>query len=121
AKPLFCEFRMFALNDHLESGYWEAPPLYPRSLLYMVSGMFERVPDAPLLGMGRYFTNGGVYHDPDVETARAFVFNPTSHSAWSIAKGDNGLSSDATRHGSFCNTGTPQPDTMASVLYLLKS
>lgn len=53
----------FGLNEDCESGYWEVPGLYPRSLLYMVSGAAERdddgvsVADEPLVGMQRFYEN----------------------------------------------------------------
>ena len=37
--PLFDNFRMFSLSDEMEAGYWEIPAVYPRSLLYLVSGL----------------------------------------------------------------------------------
>lgn len=64
ARPnkLVSGIRMFALTDERESGYWEVPVFYPRSLLYLVSGMFEYMGDAiatdlPILGMQRYFVS----------------------------------------------------------------
>jgi hypothetical protein len=115
---LFCDFRIFALSEPLESGYWEAPPLYSRSLLYMVSGMFEFEADAPLTGMQRYL-NAKVYSQPEVQATRAFLSNPAAHAVWSVVSGASGLSSDSHRHGAFDDTGTPAPTTIASVLYLL--
>lgn len=52
------------LTEACESGYWEVPGFYPRSLLYMVSGAAERDPageslaDEPLVGMARFFDTG---------------------------------------------------------------
>jgi hypothetical protein len=119
ARPLFAEFRMFALDDSLESGYWEAPPLYPRSLLYMVSGMFESTVDEPLLGMQRYLIDTKVFNEADIRAIRTFLATSATQSIFSIAQGADGLSSDALRHGAFTNTAVPEPATMASVLYML--
>lgn len=50
-----------ALSEECEAGYWEVPVLYPRSLLYMVSGAAElgdkgvSLADEPLLGMQRFW------------------------------------------------------------------
>lgn len=118
-RPLFDDFRLFALGDPLESGYWEAPPLYPRSLLYMVSGMFEEDVDMPLLGMQRYYTGDSVYHTPETDEVRSYLSTPATHAVWSVAKGAPGLSSDSTRHGAFTDSGPPLPSTMNSVLYFL--
>jgi len=120
AVPLFDEFSMFALSDPLEAGYWEAPPLYPRSLLYMVSGLFEDEADQPLVGMERYATGTAVYEGGDVQAVRAFVTVPSERSVWSCADHGLGLASDAIKHGGFDETGPQQAvKTMQSVAYLL--
>jgi hypothetical protein len=118
AQALFSDFRMFALGDSLEAGYWEAPPLYSRSLLYMVSGMFESDADQPLLGMQRYW-HADVYTQPSVMTTRAFLSKPAQHSVFAAVSGPAGLSCDSRRHGAFDDTGTHEPSTIASVLYFL--
>jgi hypothetical protein len=120
-RPLFSQYRMFALSDSLEKGYWEAPPLYPRSLLYMVSGLFESTVDEPILGMQRYLTDTNVYTDDDIQRIRTFLGTTTGQSIFSVAKGASGLSSDALRHGAFTHTAMPEPATMASVLYMLNN
>jgi hypothetical protein len=117
--PLFSEFRMFALDDAHEAGYWEAPPLYPRSLLYMVSGMFETEVDAPLLGMERYFRRSAVYKEEGVVASRKYLSVPASHAVWAVVNGGPGLSCGSIRHGGFCDSGPPLPSTFASVLYFL--
>lgn len=76
--PLFDHFRMFALSDKLEAGYWEVPAVYPRSLLYLVSGLFEQengksASDLPLVGMQRYFKEAEIYKQPEVECVRSLL------------------------------------------------
>lgn len=56
------------LSEECESGYWEVPGLYPRSLLYMVSGAAERgedgrtLADVPLVGMQRFHGSAAAQH-----------------------------------------------------------
>lgn len=60
-------FRIFAMSDDYERRdplVKMAPLLYPHSLLYLVSGLFEDRPDSPLIGLARHLQ--GV-HDADVQ------------------------------------------------------
>ncbi|HZE58041.1 MAG TPA: hypothetical protein VE031_09320 [Chthoniobacterales bacterium] len=121
-KPLWNSFRMFSLSDPLESGYWELPPLYPRSLLYIISGILENPEfDTPLLGMQRYLKKGGAAaYDKmkEVVTTRDFLAG-NHYQVWSQANDGPGLSSDSTRHGAFTATGTEHTETMKSVSHFL--
>ena len=61
-----------ALSDAVEAGYWEVPALYPRSLLYLVSGVFEDhnpAHDEPLLGMGRFWPGEAMKEPPRLTEA----------------------------------------------------
>lgn len=125
--PLFENFRLFALNDKLESGYWEVPVVYPRSLLYLVSGAFEKdgeksAFDLPLLGMQRYFTNGEVYQNPEIERFRQFLSEAANRKSevWSEEDRGAGLASDAVEHGGFDETGD-RKKTMISVQQILQN
>lgn len=118
--PLFNDFRMFALGDSLESGYWEAPPLYPRSLLYLVSGLFEDEADRPLLGMERFFKKAAIYKGGDVQAVRAFLSLPSERAVWSREDRGPGLVSDALKHGDFDSVdATYSTKTMQSVAKFL--
>jgi hypothetical protein len=119
AKTLFSDFRIFALSDQLESGYWEAPPLYPRSLLYMVSGMFEAEADMPILGMERFITKTAIYNTAESLASREFLTDPLTRAVWAIIAAADGLSCDSKKHGDFDETGDPQRTTINSVLYML--
>lgn len=101
--PLFTrrisDFRMFALSDGLERGYWEVPVLYPASLLYMVSGLFEDpVVDMPIVGMQRYFDATGPYDQPAIRAVAEWV---DSRCIWSVSDGAPGLQTAAHKHGGF--------------------
>jgi pimeloyl-ACP methyl ester carboxylesterase len=128
-QPLFDHFRMFALSDELESGYWEVPVVYPRSLLYFVSGIVEteggkRTFDLPLLGMQRYYKAADVYKDPALERVRKFVLagGGERQAVWSLDPRTDGLGSDSIRHGGFDDLKWPDGrvgKTMESVRHIL--
>jgi len=92
-------FRLFGLQDALERGYWEVPVLYPASLLYMVSGLFEDAQvDMPLIGMQRYAGAAGPYDQPAVRAVAEWI---GAREVWSPADGGPGLRAGAQRHGGF--------------------
>jgi len=123
---LFEDFRMFALSDRLESGYWEVPAIYPRSLLYFVSGIVEKehdesAYDLPLVGMERYYRESEIYSQPEIERVRQFLMRSTDHRSevWSEDDRGAGLASDALRHGGFDST-QERSKTIAAVNQILK-
>ena len=125
--PLFEHFRMFALSDELESGYWEVPVVYPRSLLYLVSGVVETeggssAYDLPLLGMQRFYTDTATYTQPEIQRVRDFLATAADKRAevWSEANGGDGLWSDAVKHGGFDSTDE-RMRTIESIQHILKS
>ncbi|MBI5308999.1 MAG: hypothetical protein HZB37_11905 [Planctomycetes bacterium] len=125
--PLFDHFRLFALKDELESGYWEAPLVYPRSLLYLVSGALEKdgeksAYDLPLVGMERYFTAEGVYQEPEIKRLRQFLSETANRRAevWSEEDRGAGLASDAIKHGGFDETDD-RKKTIISVQHILQN
>ncbi len=91
--------RLFGLDDKRERGYWEVPVLYPASLLYLVSGLFEEpTVDMPLVGMQRYFSDADPYTSPEIKAVAKYL---DKKSVWSLAEGAAGLSCSAARHGGF--------------------
>lgn len=62
AAPLIQRTRMFTMTDVKEREDWVVGAIYPRSLLYLVSGVFERDGGksgvAPLIGLSRYLGEG---------------------------------------------------------------
>ncbi len=117
--PVFAKrvrrFRMYALSETLESGYWEVPVIYPASLLYMVSGLFEGVAnDMPIVGMQRYYTDADPYIAPEIQQVTKFL---QGKCVWSVVQGGPGWSSAATRHGGF----TGDEETCKSLRDFLRS
>jgi hypothetical protein len=108
-------FRMFALSDELESGYWEVPVLYPSSLLYMVSGLFEDPEvDMPIVGMQRYFSGKVPYDLPQIRSVAEWM---GERSVWSVANGRLGQQTGARKHGGFHE----DPVTRASLTHILQN
>ncbi len=118
--------RMFTMRDDLERkdtllGKGRAY-IYPCSLLYLVSGLFEdqkgdAFPDAPLVGMQRFHgANNSWLKDAAQIAAQERVmsfFTASDRSiVWSTVSGGPGLSSASTSHGGFDR----DPATLKSVV-----
>ncbi|MEU4164796.1 hypothetical protein [Actinoplanes sp. NPDC026670] len=98
-------FRMFTMTDEAERADRLAGAVYPRSLLYLVSGLLERDRGAsavvPVLGLARYLTPGGsaAFRLDSVHPYTAgpdrLILSPTGAQALAGAR------STAVRHGDF--------------------
>ena len=118
-------FRMFTMRDELEHQDAVLGPgtgfIYPCSLLYLVSGLFEEAkddafPDAPLLGMQRFLSADPAWlTDPDqvdaVQKSTAFLTAPDHSTVYAVSNGGPGRSTAATSHGAFDD----DPKTLESV------
>lgn len=105
--------RMFGMLDENERRDRLVPGIYPRSLLYFVSGVVEGEVDMPIIGMQRYLAGAHQYRGDAMGRLRAFL-SPAGHAFWSVANGATGLVTDAIRHGDFDN----DPTTVRSVQHL---
>lgn len=128
-KDLLRAFRVFAMSDPLERADallgQGTGAIYPSSLLYLVSGLFEETdgaaaPDAPLLGLQRFLDRDPGWladkvEEEAVRAVRAHAGEIADSTVYAIASGGPGLSSGATAHGAFDN----DPATLASVHSLL--
>lgn len=121
-------FRLFAMRDALERrdavlgrgfGF-----LYPSSLLYLVSGLFEEddseaAVDVPLLGMQRFLQVDtswlGAEEAAAVKTVLAFLAARPNREVFALSSIGAGLNSAADSHGGFDN----DPQTLASVATFL--
>ncbi len=119
------KFQMFVMEDELEradvllgSGYGY---VYPSSLLYLVSGLFEhdgssRLVDAPLLGMSRFLSQSIEWvTEPDeaasLAKVREFLAAKPDRVIRSETTPGSGLQSRSRTHGGFDDDA----DTIASI------
>jgi hypothetical protein len=96
--------RVFSMKDEYERADRLLPGVYPRSLLYLVSGVLESEPDCPLLGMERFYADVSPFTAsafPQIDAVRGALAAIPDSRVWSIAAGGDGLASDAVRHGDF--------------------
>jgi hypothetical protein len=107
-------FRMFTMTDEIEQADRLVPVLYPRSLLYFISGALERDADTPLAGMQRHLKSATTNAGGDFDEVRTWLkeshratYSPTNHAPPPFACG-------ARSHGDFDN----DKETVASILKL---
>jgi len=117
--PRIRGFRTFGMQDGVEQQDRLVSVIYPRSLLYFVSGVVEGDADVPILGMHRYITERQVFDAtgfPKLEAARTFLASGAkSRAVWSIVEGGIGLSSAAVAHGDF-DDDIKTLDSLSSIL-----
>lgn len=120
--------RRFGMQDAVESKDVLVPIVYPRSLLYFVSGLMEssndddpqREVDLPLVGMQRFSANAHTFTPalfPDIAAVEAFLGGFDQNSVWSVTAADtaSGLGSSSQKHGDFDD----DPVTVASLRHIL--
>lgn len=120
-QELVGRFRLFTMADGAERADHLVPGLYPRSLLYLVSGLLERDADGasaqvPVAGLQRYYDKrfaglDGVQAVQDYLAAAAdrLVLSPSSPEA------TVGFQAHALHHGDFDEDG----DVLASIARLV--
>ena len=110
--------RIFTMTDANERNDVLVPVLYPHSLLYFVSGVVEFEPDAPILGMARYFDTRA-FPDADFSTVgamRTYLDQGDERVIWSVTRGaPAGRNAAAIKHGDFDN----EDETIASVQHII--
>jgi hypothetical protein len=94
-------FRMFSMDDAHEQADRCLGLVYPRSLLYLVSGAAEDRAGMPLLGLARHVRGSHPLLGAD----------PSDRAVWSVEDRGPGLASTAIEHGAFDD----DPVTLASV------
>jgi hypothetical protein len=101
------KFRMFAMKDELEkkdpmlSGM---KLLYPRSLLYFISGVLEEKSDVPVAGMQRFYSGARPFDParyPEIGRVLQFLGATPDSRVWSTQSGMPGRNSDSARHVDF--------------------
>lgn len=117
---LIAHFRMFGMRDEIESKDQMVKILYPRSLLYFVSGLLEPMIDMPLLGMQRYLNKADIFRPadfPEIATVEKFLGQQPNAKVWSITSAGSGIRSTAEAHGDFDNDNA----TLDSITHILRA
>ncbi|UPJ49275.1 alpha/beta hydrolase [Bradyrhizobium sp. 200] len=115
---IFDRFRMFTMTDEWEKYDKLLGSIYPRSLLYLVSGCFEDRPDDAIAGMARFLRETTTSAGRDFDDVRQWlrqenrvVYAPSDDGA------EEGLRTRSERHGDFDDD---QP-TLASLLSMARA
>ena len=108
------KYRLFALKDECEGGYWQVPGVYDKSLLYLLSALCEFDPeeDKPLIGMQRYWSGAPPYDAvPSILAVTGTI--PPNARVWSPTHphAPRGFRASAVRHQGFA----VEPKTNESV------
>lgn len=114
----FERFRMFTMQDGYEVQDRLVPGVYTRSLLYLVSGILEDQPDAPLLGMVRYLSGQEPYLASELIQVRDFLYEDSKNRlvlSKTHPSAPDGQRSQSEKHGDFDN----DQETLASVKQMI--
>jgi hypothetical protein len=111
---------MFSMSDEAERADRLVGPVYPRSLLYLVSGLLETDQDGksavvPIVGLQRW-CDGVRATTPELQAVKSYIEEP-GHVVWSPAGGSLGFSSAATTHSGFDD----DDEVLASVKHLIQN
>ena len=119
-RDLIAHFRMFGMRDDVECKDQMVKLLYPRSLLYFVSGLLEPEIDIPLVGMQRFLNESDVFKPsdfPHIASVANYLNQQPDSKVWSVTSAGDGISSRAEAHGDFDNDQA----TLDSVFHILKA
>ncbi|MBI1332722.1 MAG: hypothetical protein GC165_07560 [Armatimonadetes bacterium] len=108
---------IFGMSDEVECADRVVPPIYTRSLLYLVSGILEPERDMPLLGMQRFHQSTAYKHDPAVMSVRERL--APYWKVWSVTGGTAaaGQQSASRSHGDFDD----DPETLESLAHWINA
>ncbi len=113
----FKQFRMYTMLDEFEKKDWVVKVIYPRSLLYLVSGLFEAEVDTPILGMQRFLLDKEPFSDNELLTSVRGYLSEEGRVCFSKSKDDalDGFRSLSVRHGDF-DDDQPTLKSIASLI-----
>ncbi len=111
----FNQFMLYTMNDDWESRDNLVPLLYPRSLLYFVSGVLEGKDEKPIVGLERFYSARKPYDTALHNAVRAFIKTADPQRVvWSKTSGAGpGLNCEAEHHGGFAFEATTQNSLVA--------
>jgi hypothetical protein len=100
---VFAAFRMFTMEDALECKDHLLPGVYPRSLLYLISGILDGEADSPVVGLRRHTTGIRPYDGAPLAQVAEFLTQPENRLVLAKTRDDaaEGLRSCSMRHGDF--------------------
>ncbi|CAM1354460.1 lipase family protein [Tenacibaculum halocynthiae] len=102
----FKKFRIFTMSDDYETQDHLLGKIYPRSLLYLISGFLENGFDEYILGLERHTTAMSPYNVPKIVKAHDFIYSSSEKRIVFSVTDDNaplGERSTAKKHGDFDN------------------
>jgi hypothetical protein len=113
----FTSFRCFTMKDEMEKKDHLVKFIYPRSLLYLISGILEKESDACLLGLQRHITGNEPYTG-DMFSRIANFLKTEGNIVYAItdAEAADGLRSGAITHGGFDDE---KEITLESIMHLI--
>jgi hypothetical protein len=114
----FQRFRMFTMQDRYEKQDRLLSRFYPRSLLFLVSGILESEPDCPLAGLERHLSGNEPYSSNVLQGVHRFLYAPgADRLILSVTSGaPEGLRCSAIHHGGFGEDAR----VLESIQYLLR-
>lgn len=116
---LFDNIRIFTMEDKFETKDMLVPFIYPRSLLYFVSGLLEKEEyDAPILGLQRHHSNKLPYDKMEIlleisqylKEEKRMVYSRTDENALP------GFRASSLKHGNFDNDNELTLDSIVSII-----
>lgn len=111
---LFQQFRSFTMADENEKKDHVAGFVYPRSLLYLISGILEKESDAYIFGLQRH-TEGRSPYTGGIFNKIVQFLAQNNNVVYSVNNIGNGLSTEAVHHGDFDN----DDPTLKSIMFIL--
>ncbi|KQT18319.1 hypothetical protein ASG31_06215 [Chryseobacterium sp. Leaf404] len=113
----FSSFRIFTMKDDLEKQDHLVKHFYPRSLLYLISGILEEERDAHILGLQRHITGNKPYIGDMFTRIKTFL---ADEGKIVYSKSDdtalNGFKTGSLSHGGFDDD---KETTLDSMVYLI--
>ncbi len=113
------DFRIFTMSDEYEKKDHLVPVIYPRSLLYLISGILEKDSfDAYVLGLQRHITGRVPYDNEEVlNDIKAFV-EEKGHIVYAVTEpgAAEGHVSGSMKHGNFDNDKETTLDSIVSII-----
>ena len=117
ASARFEDLRIFTMADEVEKRDALVPVVYPRSLLYFISGVLEDRPGVPLLGLERFWDDAPRRDDVIDEVGRWVAAKPERRAlSISPAAAPPGFQTTSTSHGDFDD----DPPTRASLTHFIR-